>query len=93
MGTGLECNVYEKAIKRTGYSSRYELVVHCHSSGQLLPSTDTDVHVAQCLTYLKFSKKRLGYVLNFNVTLMKRGIKRLVLESNSFVSFVPLCPL
>ena len=39
----------------------------------------TDVHVAQCLTYLKFSKKRLGYVLNFNVTLMKRGIKRLVL--------------
>jgi GxxExxY protein len=38
-----------------------------------------DVHVAQCLTHLKFAKKRLGYVLNFNVTLMKRGIKRVVL--------------
>ena len=39
----------------------------------------TDVHVSQCLTYLRFTKKRLGYILNFNVTLMKRGIKRLVL--------------
>lgn len=38
-----------------------------------------DVHVAQCLTHLKFAKKRLSYVLNFNVTLMKRGIKRVVL--------------
>ena len=39
----------------------------------------TDVHVSQCLTYLRFTKKRLGYILNFNVTLMKRGSKRLVL--------------
>ena len=39
----------------------------------------TDVHVSQCLTYLRFTKKRLGYILNINVTLMKRGIKRLVL--------------
>ncbi len=38
-----------------------------------------DVHVAQCLTHLKFAHKRLGFVLNFNVPVMRRGIKRVVL--------------
>ena len=37
------------------------------------------VHEAQLLTYLRFSNKRLGLLLNFNVVLMKQGIKRLVL--------------
>lgn len=36
------------------------------------------IHEAQLLTYLKFSGKRLGLLLNFNVTLMKDGIRRLV---------------
>ena len=34
---------------------------------------------AQVLSYLKFSNKRLGYILNFNVPLMKEGIKRMIL--------------
>jgi GxxExxY protein len=34
------------------------------------------VHVAQILTYLKLGNYRLGYLLNFNVKLMKDGIKR-----------------
>ena len=33
---------------------------------------------AQLLTYLKLSGRRLGYMLNFNVTLMKDGIYRRV---------------
>ena len=37
------------------------------------------VHEAQLLTYLKLSDLRLGYLLNFNVELMKQGIKRRVL--------------
>lgn len=37
-----------------------------------------DIHTAQLLTYLKLSDLRLGYLLNFNVTQMKQGIKRLV---------------
>ncbi|EDY81916.1 hypothetical protein VDG1235_1536 [Verrucomicrobiia bacterium DG1235] len=37
-----------------------------------------DIHTAQLLTYLKLSQLNLGYLLNFNVTQMKQGIKRLV---------------
>lgn len=38
-----------------------------------------DVHLAQTLTYLKLSGCRLGLLINFNVTLLKYGIKRVVL--------------
>ncbi len=36
------------------------------------------IHEAQLLTYLKLSGCKLGFLLNFNVTLMKEGIKRMV---------------
>jgi len=34
---------------------------------------------AQVLSYLKLSNKRLGYVFNFNVPLMKDGIIRIIM--------------
>jgi GxxExxY protein len=37
-----------------------------------------DVHLAQVLTYLKLSKCKLGLLMNFNVVLLKDGIKRIV---------------
>ena len=37
-----------------------------------------DVHMAQLLTYLKLSGLELGFLLNFNVALMKDGIRRVV---------------
>ena len=37
------------------------------------------VHTAQLLTQLKLTEKRLGFLINFNVPLIKHGIKRLVL--------------
>ena len=37
-----------------------------------------DIHKAQLLSYLKLGKYKLGYILNFNVPLMKNGIVRLV---------------
>jgi GxxExxY protein len=37
-----------------------------------------DVHLAQTLTYLKLSSCKLGLLLNFNVALLKNGIKRVV---------------
>lgn len=35
-----------------------------------------EIHMAQILTYLKLSDNKLGYLLNFNVPLMKEGIRR-----------------
>ncbi|RJP36256.1 MAG: GxxExxY protein [Phycisphaerales bacterium] len=35
------------------------------------------IHEAQILTYLKLSGKKLGLLMNFNVPLMKEGIKRM----------------
>lgn len=39
----------------------------------------TDVHLAQVLTYLKLGNYKLGLLLNFHVTTLKNGIKRIVL--------------
>ena len=36
------------------------------------------VHEAQLITYLKLSGCRLGYLINWNVPLVKDGIKRIV---------------
>ncbi len=37
-----------------------------------------DVHLAQTLTYMKLGKYKLGLLINFNVTLLKYGIKRVI---------------
>lgn len=37
-----------------------------------------DVHLAQVLTYLKLSKCKLGMLINFNVSLIKNGVKRVI---------------
>ncbi len=36
------------------------------------------VHQAQLLSYLKLADKRLGFLINFNVALIKDGVKRIV---------------
>ncbi len=43
-------------------------------------SVDTlnDIHLAQILTYLKLGNYKLGLLINFNVVLLKQGIKRIV---------------
>lgn len=35
------------------------------------------IHEAQMISYLKLSGKKVGLLINFNVTLLKNGIKRL----------------
>ena len=37
-----------------------------------------DIHLAQTLTYLKLGNYKLGLLINFNVALLKDGIKRVV---------------
>jgi GxxExxY protein len=39
------------------------------------------VHEAQLLSYMRLSKKRIGFLLNFNVPLMRDGITRRVITS------------
>jgi GxxExxY protein len=36
------------------------------------------VFLSQLLTYMKLSDKRLGFLINFNVPLIKNGLKRVV---------------
>lgn len=36
----------------------------------------TDLHISQMLTYLKLSNFKMGMLINFNVALVKHGIKR-----------------
>lgn|SRR5690554_1950045 len=38
----------------------------------------TDVHLAQTLTYMKLGNYKLGLLINFNVVLLKHGIKRII---------------
>jgi len=51
-----------------------QVVVELKAVEVLLP-----VHEAQMLTYLKLTGHRLGFLMNFNVALMKDGIRRMVL--------------
>lgn len=37
-----------------------------------------DIHLAQTLTYLKLGNYKLGLLINFNVVLLKDGIKRVI---------------
>lgn len=40
--------------------------------------TFTDVHFAQLLTYLRLGNYKLGLLINFNVCMLKNGIKRII---------------
>jgi len=37
------------------------------------------VHLAQLMTYMKLSKCRVGFLINFNVASLKEGIKRVII--------------
>ena len=50
-----------------------EIILEIKSVDTLLP-----VHEAQIISYLKLTDKRLGFLINFNVALLKHGFKRFV---------------
>ncbi|MFA5834233.1 MAG: GxxExxY protein [Bacteroidota bacterium] len=50
-----------------------EIVLEIKAVDILLP-----VHEAQIISYLKLTDKRLGFLINFNVPLLKNGFKRFV---------------
>jgi GxxExxY protein len=73
--------VYEKIKLDCGYRVdvlvENKVVVEIKSVDSL-----TDVHLAQVLTYLKIGDRRVGLIMNFNVSKMSFGIKRV---ANKFI--------
>ncbi|MEW6620011.1 MAG: GxxExxY protein [bacterium] len=49
-----------------------KVIVELKAVEQLLP-----IHEAQLLTYLKMMNKRIGLLINFNVSVLRDGIKRI----------------
>ena len=81
-GLRVECEVlqpviYEDVRIDAGYRIdmlvEYCVIIENKTVAKLLP-----IHQAQLLTYLKLRDCRLGFLLNWNVPLMKQGIKRMV---------------
>jgi GxxExxY protein len=69
--------VYEEIKMESGYRIdllvEKKVIIELKSVETILP-----VHKAQTLTYLKLSKLKLALLINFNVPLLKEGIKRFV---------------
>ncbi len=69
---------YKGVLLETGYRLDFvvadKVVLEIKSVDELAP-----IHEAQLLTYLKISKKKVGLLINFNVPVLKDGIKRRVL--------------
>ena len=69
--------IYEDVKLEIGY--RVDLIIENKVILEI-KSVDAlnDIHLAQILTYLKLSDCKLGMLINFNMVLIKNGIKRVV---------------
>jgi GxxExxY protein len=69
--------IYDEVKIDCGY--RIDLLVEDKVIIELKAVEDiSDVHLAQTLTYVKLSNCKLGLIINFNVSLLKQGIKRII---------------
>lgn len=69
--------VYEEVKLDVGY--RIDIIVENKLIIEVKSvETLNDVHFAQLLTYLKLTNCKLGLLINFNVSLIKNGIRRIV---------------
>lgn len=69
--------IFEEVKLECGYRIdilvEHKLVIETKSVEEL-----NDIHLAQILTYMKLGSYTLGLLINFNVVLLKNGIKRAV---------------
>ncbi len=77
----LECEIpikYKEIQISCGYRIdilvENKIILELKSVEKILP-----IHEAQILTYMKLSNKKIGLLINFNVSLLKEGIKRFIL--------------
>jgi GxxExxY protein len=69
--------IYEEVKLDVGY--RIDIIIEDKFIVEIKSvETLNDVHLAQLLSYLKLSDCKLGLLINFNVKLLKEGVKRVV---------------
>ena len=69
--------IYEEVKLECGY--RIDLLVENKVIVELKSvEALNDVHLAQILTYLKLSNNKIGLLINFNVTQLIKGLKRVI---------------
>lgn len=69
--------VYEEVKLECGY--RIDLLVNNILVIEIKSVEElNDIHLAQTLTYLRLGGFRLGLLINFNVNLLKDGVRRVV---------------
>lgn len=81
-GINAECQVAVPLVYK-GYELSKEFRIDILLENEIvleLKATETvsPTHIAQIISYLKLTDKRLGYLINFNVPLMKNGVQRFV---------------
>ena len=59
-----------------------QVILELKSVESLLP-----VHKAQVFTYLHLMKRQVGLLINFNVPILKEGIRRCVLKAHESLAF------
>lgn len=69
--------VYDDVMLEVGY--RIDLIVENKFIIEVKSvAALNDIHMAQILTYLKLSNCKLGFLINFNVVLIKNGVRRVI---------------
>lgn len=69
--------IYEEVNLNSGY--RIDIIIENKFIVEIKAvEALNDVHLAQILTYLKLSNCKLGLLINFNVSLLKNGVKRVI---------------
>jgi len=69
--------IYEEVKMEVGY--RIDLLINNKVIIEIKAvEALNDIHMAQILTYLKLTGCKLGMLINFNIPLIKNGIKRVV---------------
>lgn len=75
----------------TGKTFRLDLLVEDEIIVELKSVDKLDaVHDAQLITYLKLTEKKLGLLINFNVPILRQGIKRIINGKIEYTGIKPI---
>ena len=73
-GIELDCGYRVDVLVGSEETPGSRVLVELKAADEILP-----IHEAQLLTYMRMSNVRIGILINFNVRLLKDGMKRMVL--------------